>query len=1350
MQAFYKQVLKFPILFASLLLGLGGHFLANAATASVQTVAKAASASTSSLSVSFAANTVAGDLIVVGFDYNTNATPSAVTDSQGNVFTAVGLQLTTSGGARSRVYYAKNIKGGADTVTITLSATSAWLEVYLSEYSGVDPANPIDAQVGASGSSAAVSSGSATTTVAGDVIYGYCVADATCTFGSGFTARSTLNNNLIEDKIASTAGTYSATGTANNGWTMQLVAFKPPSSTDTTPPSVPTGLSASAVSASQINLSWSASTDNVGVAGYHVFRNSVQIATTSGTSYTDSGLAASTTYSYTVNAFDAAGNVSAQSTSVNATTSPADTTPPSAPTNLSGTSPSSSQVNLSWGASTDNVGVAGYRVSRNSAQIATTSSLSYSDTGLTASTSYTYSITAFDAAGNVSAPSNSVSVTTQAANLSAAPLLKLSASGKYLVNSATNQPVFLTGEDAFLLSLQISNSDISTYLADRTSRGFNAIWMGVVDEVDQSNPPKDFSGNSPFDGAWFTSPDAAYWAHQDSVIQQAGADGIVVFLHTSFVGLNTASGDLSEILTSSNATMTAYGAFLGNRYKNYNNIVYVLGGDADPSISGLYSKLADIANGIKSVDSNHLITLEACRICSTPNQSTINAYGGTPPSFLNLNWVYNTEATVVAGCQAGYASSSSSIPPLMGEDWYELEHSVTAFQARQEGYWEILSGCYLGRMFGNGPIWSFNSTHGGSTTPSWESELGSGGSVGQQYLGKLMRSREHWLMAPDTTHSVLTAGFGSGSTLSVAARSTDGQTIIAYFSDGNATAKTISMSKITSASSTAKSWWYNPQTGAATLIASFPNSGSQSFTAPDGNDWVLVIDDASANLPAPGTGTLSINPGTAVTNLSCSPNALSSGASSTCAVTLSQAAPSGGATIALTNSNSSALSVPAAVTAPSGASATSFVAKAASLTMPQTATVTATLGSSSSSDALSLQAPVSLTSLACSPTILVSGMASACTVMLNQPAPSGGATVTFTDTNTSAVVVPASVVVSSGATTANFSVTAAVVTASQSATITANLGTSSQSISLTVTFVDTTPPSVSITAPTAGQTVSGTITVSANASDNVAVAWVQFRVDGVAVGPQDTTSPYSYSLVTTSLTNATHTITAVASDTSGNTTTSAVINFTVNNSSSKPISFVQIMPKAASAASSSISLSFSSNTVAGDFLIVGFDYDTNSAPSSVTDSQGNLFTPVGSQLITPGGARSRVYYAKNIKGGADTVTITLSATSAWLEVYLSEYSGVDPANPIDAQIGASGTAGVVSSGAASTTAAADLIYGYCVGDWACTVGSGFIARSTFNNNLIEDQTSGTAGTYSATGSASKGWTMQLVALKKAQ
>src|SRR2546426_6423720 len=89
---------------------------------------------------------------------------------------------------------------------------------------------------------------------------------------------------------------------------------------DTTAPSVPTGLTAAAVSSSQINLSWTASTDNVGVTGYNIFRGGVKVGTAPGTSFQDAGLTASTSYAYNVSAFDAAGNTSAQSTGASATT----------------------------------------------------------------------------------------------------------------------------------------------------------------------------------------------------------------------------------------------------------------------------------------------------------------------------------------------------------------------------------------------------------------------------------------------------------------------------------------------------------------------------------------------------------------------------------------------------------------------------------------------------------------------------------------------------------------------------------------------------------------------------------------------------------------------------------------------------------------------------------------------------------------------------------------------------------------------------------------------------------------------------------------------------------------------
>jgi hypothetical protein len=199
---------------------------ASAPASFVQQAASAAHGKPSSLTLSFPANTSAGHLLLVAFDYAKGATPSAVTDSQGNSFTLVRSPLTTPGGVVSSVYYAKNIKGGADTVTVTLSAASSYLGVYLSEYSGINATSPIDAQAGASGKASAVSSGDATTTAAGDIIYGFCVADSACTTGSGFTARSTLDSNLVENKIAGSPGKYAATGTANNGWSMLMLALK--------------------------------------------------------------------------------------------------------------------------------------------------------------------------------------------------------------------------------------------------------------------------------------------------------------------------------------------------------------------------------------------------------------------------------------------------------------------------------------------------------------------------------------------------------------------------------------------------------------------------------------------------------------------------------------------------------------------------------------------------------------------------------------------------------------------------------------------------------------------------------------------------------------------------------------------------------------------------------------------------------------------------------------------------------------------------------------------------------------------------------------------------------------------
>src|SRR6058998_1556521 len=255
-------------------------------------------------------------------------------------------------------------------------------------------------------------------------------------------------------------------------------------SVDTTPPSTPTGLTGTAAGSTAANLSWSASTDNVGVTAYILLRNGVQVATPAATSFTDTGLSAATTYSYTVAARDAAGNISPNSTSVSVTTaSTADTTPPSTPTGLTGAAAGSSGANLSWSASTDNVGVTGYIVRRNGVQVATPATTSFADTGLSAATTYSYTVAARDAAGNLSPDSTSVSVTTAIAADTTPPTtptgLTAAAAGSTGANlswSASTDNVGVTGYIVRRNGVQIATPATTGYadtgLSDATTYSY--------------------------------------------------------------------------------------------------------------------------------------------------------------------------------------------------------------------------------------------------------------------------------------------------------------------------------------------------------------------------------------------------------------------------------------------------------------------------------------------------------------------------------------------------------------------------------------------------------------------------------------------------------------------------------------------------------------------------------------------------------------------------------------------------------------------------------------------------------------------------------------------------------------
>jgi chitodextrinase len=282
---------------------------------------------------------------------------------------------------------------------------------------------------------------------------------ATVSFASGSAVVSSLDNTAL--LLTTTGGTYAP---------------------DTSAPSAPASLSSSNITGSSVQLAWSASTDNVGVTGYKVYRNGVNIATPTTTSYTNTGLTQGTTYQYQVSAIDGAGNESVKSNTISVTT--LDVTAPSVPGGLSLQALAHDQVKLTWTASTDTggSGLAGYKIYRGTSTtpIATVASgiTTYTNTGLTGSTSYTYTVSAYDLANNESAKSTAASITTPAPPDTTPPSTpgNLTKTGSTLTSIslswlASTDNVGVTGYRIYRDSIQIADQTGTTFTDSNLAYG---------------------------------------------------------------------------------------------------------------------------------------------------------------------------------------------------------------------------------------------------------------------------------------------------------------------------------------------------------------------------------------------------------------------------------------------------------------------------------------------------------------------------------------------------------------------------------------------------------------------------------------------------------------------------------------------------------------------------------------------------------------------------------------------------------------------------------------------------------------------------------------------------------------
>jgi hypothetical protein len=435
--------------------------------------------------------------------------------------------------------------------------------------------------------------------------------------------------------------------------------------------------------------------------------------------------------------------------------------------------------------------------------------------------------------------------------------LVVSPDKRYLMGT-NGAPFMVAGDSPQCLSANLSTANYDAYFAARAAQGFNASWVNLIctTYTGGRTDATTYDGIAPFtsklSGGLYdlATPNPAYFARVDALFAAAAAHGTVVFADPIEFG-----GFWQTIQANSAAAASSYGQFLGARYRNQANIVWMSGNDMIGF--NMVDKFVDVAKGIQTGGAMQLQTAELDWPGLPSTLDDPNWVPSAAPTSLNLAYTYNPTYALLL---FDY-NRSGHLPNIFIEGNYEAEnlaggpHPTNAHDIRAQAFWSDLSGA-TGWFYGN--HWEVflmdNAT--------WASNLAADKGAPQMlFVKQLFEPRKWWQLVPDEAHAVVTSGVGScmassatqgGSapnaqedTCATTARTADGTLIITYMPQ----ARSISVD-MTKLSATATARWFDPTTGAFTAIAGSPlaNTGTRVFTPPtathsDGySDWALVLE----------------------------------------------------------------------------------------------------------------------------------------------------------------------------------------------------------------------------------------------------------------------------------------------------------------------------------------------------------------------------------------------------------------------------------------------------------------------------------------------------------------------------
>lgn len=414
------------------------------------------------------------------------------------------------------------------------------------------------------------------------------------------------------------------------------------------------------------------------------------------------------------------------------------------------------------------------------------------------------------------------------------PPLRISENHRHLVDQQ-GRPFLLQGDAAWSLIANTTREEALAYLENRCAKGFNAIVVNLLEHKWAAQAPRNRYGDAPFaDVNDWTTVNEKYFEHADWVLREAGRRGITVLLFPVYLGYDGNDQDegfYNEVLRNDPEKCLAYGRFIGKRYRDFDNIIWVMGGDRDPGAA--QENVEKVASGMREFDRRHLYTAH-CHSDSNiakqfPTSTWIDLNSTYTYNIVHLSLIWDYQRTPVR-------------PNFLLETVYEgPPQFATELQMRRAAYWSILCGGF-GYVMGNSPLWQFD--------PGWQSAMDASSSVAMTHWGNLFRSRRWWDLVPDADHKIVTEGLGErwGLDTTTAAMTSDGKLIVAY----QTAARSITVDLARMSVPTAMAWWFNPRTGEATKIGTIATGTPQKFTPPGEGDWALVLDDAKESLPAPG------------------------------------------------------------------------------------------------------------------------------------------------------------------------------------------------------------------------------------------------------------------------------------------------------------------------------------------------------------------------------------------------------------------------------------------------------------------------------------------------------------------